>query len=148
MSTHGAGKSPSTPASAFDPKGVFRVPVTVSRHSLLLTAFDHLHTLETKNMDNDERHGQLMEGVAKVVGQDIGTCNLDNMGVHVYSSDESALKAGVINIGTREELIIKLKRDDKRSIICKKRVLKFKPKCSTSAVGGLDMLANAIDLGK
>lgn len=99
-------------------------------------------------MDNDDKHAELMKGVAKVVGDVIGTYELDNIGVHVYSSDESALQAGVINMGTREELIISLKRHDKRRVIYKKRVVKAKPTKTGRAPVGLELLTAAIDLGK
>lgn len=125
----------------------YQVAITTSRHSMLLSAFDHLHELEAKGLDNDTHHKQLMTGVVKIVGADIGTHNMDEVGAHVYKSNASVIKAGVINVKSRKEIIITLDRQNKKSLIFKKRVLKTNPKVDNRNVS-LELLTQAIDLGQ
>lgn len=126
----------------------YQVPITASRHSMLLSAFDHLHELETKGLDNDVHHTQLMTGVVKIVGDDIGTHNKDEIGAHVYDSDASMIKAGVINVKSKQEIIITLDRKNKKSLIFKKRVLNTPPIVHNRDALCLDLLTQAIDLGQ
>ena len=126
----------------------YQVPITTSRHSMLLSAFDHLHELETKGLDNDVHHTQLMAGVVKIVGDDIGTHDKDEIGAHVYKSDASMIKAGLVNVKSKQEIIITLDRKNKKSLIFKKRVLKTNPIVHNRDASCLDLLTQAIDLGQ
>lgn len=116
---------------------------SVSRHSMLVKAFDHLNRLEVNGLGNDQLHEQLMEGVMKAIGPELGNPAKDETGAHVYCSTPKLVKAGIVNLKSRQEIILTINRDNKKSLIYKKRILKHKPSCSDHDTFPLKLLSEA-----
>ena len=105
------------------------VSVDPSFFNLMLKAFDHLHELETKDLDNDYDHEQFMKQIIQVLGGNIDTHEVHNIGSHVYKSDNVMLKAAILNLESLCEIIITLHRNDNTKMLIKKRFIKSRPKC-------------------
>ena len=97
---------------------------------MLVKAFDHLNCLEVNGLDNDHLHEQLMEGVTKAIGPEIGNPAKHDMGAHVYNSTPELVKAGIVNLKSRQEITLTIYRKNKKSLIYKKRIHNNKPLCS------------------
>lgn len=97
---------------------------TISRHSLLVKAFDYLHKLQSNRLQNDMKYEQLMNGVVAAIGFDIGTRNAADLAAHVYKNTHEIVKAGLVNVNTRHEVILTIYRKNKKSLTYTRRMLK------------------------
>ena len=121
----------------------FQMATTANRHSMLVKAFDHLNHLEVNGLANDQLHEQLMQSVSKAIGPEVGTQAKDDIGVHVYNSTPELVMAGIVNIKSRHEIILTIHRNNKKSLIYKKRFLKNKPSCADHDLSALKLLSDA-----
>jgi len=132
-------RPPVTPANPDAPQ--LQMATNVSRHAMLVKAFDHLNNLEVNGMDNDYLHEQLMEGVMKAIGPYVGTPVSEDTGAHVYLSTPELVTAGIVNLKSCQEIILTIYRKNKKSLIYKKRILKRKPPCAAHATSPLKLLS-------
>lgn len=117
---------------------------TPQRHYKLVEAFDHLYFLETNLKDNDKKHKKLMAYVFQVIGPYIGSPEWDNVGVHVYSSTPFLIKAGVVNVKSRCEIILTIHRGNNKGLFYEMRTIQEDIKCDASSESLLNILSDTV----
>ena len=117
---------------------------TPQRHYKLVQAFDHLYFLESNLKDNDKKHKELMAYVFQVIGPYIGSPEWDNVGVHVYSSTPFLIKAGVVNVKSRCEIILTIHRGNNKGLFYEMRTIQEDIKCDASSESLLNILSDTV----